>query len=386
MYKRILDLNLFTQESCFLWGPRQTGKSTLLKQLFPEAKYYDLLLSDQYHKLLRNPGILREELLALEAKSKIKNNPVIIDEVQKIPILLDEIQWLITNTDLKFILCGSSARKLKRGHGNLLGGRAIRYELHPLVYPEVDNFFLNKALNAGMLPRHYLSQNPRRLIKSYVGDYLKEEILAEALTRNISAFSRFLEIAAICNGEMINYNNIASDCGISAPTVKEYFQILDDTLLGRYLHAYRKRMKRRLIQSPKFYFFDIGIVAELTHRGIVESKSELFGKVFEHYIFTELLAHSHYSEKFYDITYWRTASNFEVDFILAEHEVAIEVKSASSVKTHHLKGLQAFNEEYRPKKSIVVSFDDTMRKTSNGIQIIPWETFLKMLWNNEIIK
>jgi len=235
MYKRISTLPLSETETCFLWGPRQTGKSTLLRALYPNAKRYDLLLSDEYYRLLANPSLIREECLAENKASLEKIIPVIIDEVQKIPALLDEVHWLIENAGIRFILCGSSARKVKRGQANLLGGRAIRYELHPLVYPEISDFSLSKALNAGLLPRHYQSTHPQRLVESYVGDYLKEEIAAEALTRNVPGFSRFLIIAALTNGELINYQNIASECGVSAPTVKEYFQILDDTLIGKQL-------------------------------------------------------------------------------------------------------------------------------------------------------
>ena len=247
-----------------MWGPRQTGKSTLLKQLFPGAKTYDLLLSGEYQRLLRNPGILREECQADETLRKRNAPSVIIDEVQKIPALLDEVHWLIENLGIRFVLCGSSARKVKRGQANLLGGRAVRYELPRLVYPEVADFSLPDALNRGLLPRHYLSPHSHRLMESYVGDYLREEIAAEALTRNMPAFGRFLEIAAMTNGELVNYVNIASECGVSAPSVKEYFQILEDTLIGKMLPAYRKRAKRRIIAAPKFYFFDLGIVTHLT--------------------------------------------------------------------------------------------------------------------------
>jgi len=199
--------------------------------LFPDSIRYDLLLSDEYRRLLTQPSILRQECLAKNINGENQRAPIIIDEVQKVPDLLDEFHWLIENRNLRFILCGSSARKLKRGHANLLGGRAIRYELFTLVFPEIPDFLLIKALNNGLIPRHYLSENPVHMIRSYIGDYLKEEISAEALTRNIAAFNRFLEIAAITNGECVNYHNIANQCGVSSPTVKEYFQILSDTLI-----------------------------------------------------------------------------------------------------------------------------------------------------------
>ena len=385
MYKRILNLPLSTSETCFLWGPRQTGKSTLLKTIYPDAQRYDLLLSDQYQRLLLQPSLIREECLAIDLKGENQISPIIVDEVQKIPILLDEIHWLIENRKLRFILCGSSARKVKRGRGNLLGGRAVRYELQPLVYPEIPDFSLERALNAGLLPRHYQSKSPHQLLQAYVGDYLKEEIAAEALTRNIPAFSRFLQIAALTNGELTNYNNIASECGVSAPTVKEYFNILEDTLIGRMLPAFRKRAKRRLIGAPKFFFFDIGIVAHLTRRGKVEPGSELFGRAFEHLIYMELNAHSGYSEINYPIAYWKTASGFEVDFVLGDHEIAIEIKGTDMVTNKHMKGIRAFKEEYHARSYIVVSMDTNPRRTEDGVEILPWHVFLDRLWDNDII-
>lgn len=384
MYKRVIDLRLSSSESCFLWGPRQTGKSTLLKYLFPEAKYYDLLLSDVYRRSLSDPSLIRQECEALGLNGENQEYPIIIDEVQKIPDLLDEVHWLIENRGLRFILCGSSPRKLKRSSGSLLGGRAVKYQLFPLVSPEIPDFSLIKALNNGLLPRHYLSKNPNKLLESYVGDYLKEEIVAEAATRNIPAFSRFLEVASISNGEIINFNNIASECGVSSPTVKGYFQILEDTLVGRWIPAFRKKIKRRLIAAPKFIFFDVGIVSHLTRRGKVEQGSELFGRVFEHFITLEVLAHSAYSEINYPVRYWRTASQFEVDLILGERDVAVEIKSTTFAKDRHLKGLRAFKEEHK-SRYILVSLDPTPRKTNDGILILPWKDFLKRLWNNEII-
>ena len=226
MLERILKLEESDNESVFLWGARQTGKSTLLKQLYPKVRYYDLLKGDEFARLNRRPELLRQELMACDA-----GELVIIDEIQKVPQLLDEVHWLITNKDLRFILCGSSARKLKRSGANLLGGRAIRSTLFPLVSAEIPDFELNVAINNGMLPRHYIASNARKRIQAYVGDYLKEEIMAEALTRNVSAFHHFLEVAALSCGEMVNYSNIAAECGISSPTVKEYFSILSDTLI-----------------------------------------------------------------------------------------------------------------------------------------------------------
>lgn len=385
MYSRIQKLHLSASETCFLWGPRQTGKSTLLQNLFPGAMNYNLLLSETYQQLLRKPGLIREECVGAGCDSRSQKEPIIIDEIQKVPSLLDEVHWLIENRGLRFILCGSSARKLVRGQANLLGGRAVRYELHPLVYPEIPDFSLHKALNAGLIPRHYDRPHPQRLIQAYVGDYLKEEIVAEALTRNVPAFNRFLEVASMSNGQIVNYTNIAGECGVSSPTVKEYFQILEDTLVGRFLPSFRKRRKRRLVLSPKFYFFDLAPVIYFTHRGPVSEGSELFGRAFEHYLFMELTAHSAYSEKFYPLFYWRTASGMEVDFILGDHEVAVEAKATNHAVSNHLKGLRQFREEHQTRRSILVSLDARPRMTEDGIEILPWQRFLEMLWGGEIL-
>lgn len=379
MYRRALDLALIDEESCFLWGARQTGKSTFLRERYPDAHYYDLLKSDQYRRLINEPSLLREELTALNVSADTQITPVIIDEVQKIPELLDEIHWLMENRGVRFVLCGSSARKLRRGHANLLGGRAIRYELYPLTYGEVPQFDLIRALNRGLLPRMYDSAHYPRLLQSYVSDYLREEIAAEALTRNVPGFSRFLDVAALSNGEVISYQNIASECGVSAPTVKEYFQILEDTLVGTAVPAFRKKAKRRVILSPKFFLLDVGLVGFLCKRGKIEYGSSTFGRAFEHFIFMELRASSSYSEEFYPINYWRTASGFEVDFILGSGELAIEVKSSRQVNYRHLKGIRAFAEEHAPRRCIVVSCDRAPRKTEDGIEILPWQHFLQIL-------
>ncbi|OGL79487.1 AAA family ATPase [Candidatus Uhrbacteria bacterium RIFCSPHIGHO2_12_FULL_54_23] len=379
MFLRLQHFVDLGSESCFLWGPRQCGKSTLLKQKFPHSPYYDLLLSNEFERLNRRPSLLREELIAQRPTA-----PVIIDEVQKIPHLLDEIQWLMVNKKIQFVLCGSSARKLKRGGGNLLGGRALRYELFPLVSAEIPGFDLTRALNHGCLPRHYVSRTPELLGRSYVGDYLKEEIAAEALTRNVPAFARFLEAAAFSNGEIMNFTNIARECGVSGPTVREYFQILEDTLIARFVSAFQKKPKRRVIRSPKFYLFDVGIANVLLKRGAIKPGSEIFGRAFEHFILQEIIAHRHYASLEYPVSYWRTASGLEVDFILGDREIALEIKGTQEVQPHHLRGLKAFQEEYQPKHAIAVSLDAKPRETG-GISIMPWKEFLGGLWAGSLI-
>jgi predicted AAA+ superfamily ATPase len=271
-----------------------------------------------------------------------------------------------------------------RSGGNLLGGRAIRSELYPLVSAEIPGFDLLKALNNGLLPRHYLAVNPGKLLSGYIGSYLRDEIISEARIRNITSFSRFLEAAAFSNGEIVNYTNIAADCSVSSPTIKEYFQILEDTMTGRFLPSYQKKPKRRVITAPKFYYFDIGVAGYLLKRGTVGYGSEAFGKAFEHFIYNEIYAYSHYSDKNFPLAYWRTASQIEVDFILGDHEVAVEIKSASMVNPRHLKGLKSFAEEYKVKSLVIVSTDPYPRKIDN-IMVLPWEIFLEKLWGGDII-
>ena len=379
MYSRKQQFLGSERESIFFWGARQTGKSTLMKALFPNALWFDLLLSGEYKRLTGNPEILRETVLANQ-----NTTPVIIDEIQRIPALLNEVHWLISNHNIRFILSGSSPRKILRSESNLLGGRALRYELYPLISVEIPNFDLLRAINHGLLPRHYDSTNPNKLISAYIGSYLRDEISAEARIRNVGIFARFLEMAALTNGEMVNYTNIATDCGVSANTVKEYFQILEDTLIGRYLPAFQKRPKRRVITAPKFYLFDVGITNHLLRRGKLEQGSELFGKAFEHFIYQEIYAHSRYSGKDYPMYYWRTASQLEIDFVLGDHEVAIEVKATEQADHRHLKGLRAFAEEYKVKKLILIS-NDPMPRKMDDILILPWKVFLERLWAEEII-
>lgn len=281
-------------------------------------------------------------------------------------------------------MSGSSPRKLKRSKANLLGGRALKKNLFPLVSAEIPDFDLIKAVNNGMIPRHYMVNNPWERLRAYIGVYLNEEIREEALSRNLRSFARFMEVAAISNGEMIVYKNIAQDCGIDYRTVKEYFEILSDTLTGFFIPGYTKTMKRRAIAAPKFYFFDTGITNYLLNKTNLLPGSEAFGRSFEHFIIQELTAYLGYSGSNEKLCYWRTSSGYEVDAIIGEGRIAIEIKSVEEVKSRHLKGLKGFLEDSPKARAIVVSLDQYPR-ILNGIEIHPAKQFLKLLWNNEIV-
>ena len=380
MLKRFLTIPELQDDSVFLWGARQTGKSTLLKSLFPRARYYDLLLPDAYSRLQRKP-----ELLIQELDQANPDDLVIIDEVQMLPQLLNAVHWLIVNRNLRFLLCGSSARKLKRLGANMLGGRAAKRQLYPLVSSEIPDFDIVKAVNNGMLPRHYLINVPWNRLEGYIGNYLQQEIEAEALTRNLNSFSRFLEAAALTNGEMVNYNSIATDCGISANTVKGYFEILQDTMVGYMLPAFGKAQKRRIIKAPKFYFFDVGIVNYLCNRRKMEPGSVDFGHALEHLIFQEMTAYLSYAHQRKGLSYWRTTSGYEVDLVYGDAEVAIEIKSTKEVQSRHLKGLKAFCEEHPTARAIIISLDVACR-TMNQVEVWPVSQFLKALWNGDILQ
>lgn len=318
------------------------------------------------------------------------SHPIIIDEIQKIPALLDEVHWLIENSSAYFILCGSSARKLKREGVNLLGGRAWRYEFFPLVYPEVPDFDLLHALNCGLIPSHYHSTNWKKSITAYVNDYLKEEIRAESLVRNLAAFARFLDIAAFSNTETLNYANIARDCGVDAKTIKEYYRILVDTMLGYFIYPYKNKVKREnLVATPKFYFFDIGVVNRLMKRTISQLKGKEAGHAFEQYLFMELRAYKGLNDLDFDIHFWRTSSGLEVDFILGDAQVAVEVKNSDQIQSSDIHGLIAFQKDYQPQAAIVVNTASSPRKMTlpNGqvIDIMPWKIFLEKLWAGNII-
>jgi predicted AAA+ superfamily ATPase len=390
MYSRICEIDLPAQQSAFLWGARQTGKSSFLKQRFKQAIWYDLLSTHEIIRLSKSPYLLREEILALDPKALV--HPIIIDEIQKVPELLNEVHWLIENTSAQFILCGSSARKLKTSATNLLGGRAWNFSFYPLVSAEIPDFDLLKALQQGLIPNHYLASPDYIMdhLQAYVDIYLTDEIRNEGAVRNLAGFARFLDIAGLSNAEMINFNNIARDCGIDRSTLQNYYQILIDTLLGHFIYPYHKKVKRDLIlATPKFYLFDVGIANYFSQEKILSLKGTAAGKCFEHFILMELTAYIGLKRKRKDITYWRTKKGLEVDFIIGQAEIAIEVKISEQVHKQDLKGLIAFCEEHPNTQAIVVSLDSRPRvlQIDDHIQItiLPWNIFLTKLWQGEII-
>ena len=379
MINRILNLDNEYNDSTFVWGARQVGKTTLIKELYPNAIFYDLLLAKDFERLLRNPSLLGEDLAHLN-----NGDIVIIDEIQKIPQLLDEVHSLIFHKNIRFILSGSSPRKLKRHGANLLGGRALKEVLYPLVSAEIPNFDIFHAVRYGTLPRHYLVSDPWKRLGAYISVYLNEEIREEALSRQLKTFARFMEIAAFCNGEIVVYKNIAQDCGIDYRTVKDYFEILIDTLTGYMIPSFTNTNKRKSIQSPKFYYFDVGLANYLRNRKNIQLGSVDFGHAFEHFIMQELIAYLGYNEKKEQLSYWRTTSGYEVDAILGNGRVAIEIKSTEEIQPRHTKSLKAFQEEFSDCRLIAVSFDARPRM-SNGVEIYPATDFLKKLWNHEIV-
>lgn len=375
---RFVDIRaLLAKKSFFLFGPRQTGKSWLVRNTPGLAPVFNLLDAETYLQLARAPQTLRE---ACGPGVRF----AVIDEVQKLPSLLDEVHLLIEERGMRFLLTGSSARKLRRGGVNLLGGRARTIQLHPLSYQELENRFdLLKAVNNGLLPSIYFSSFPDEDLAAYAGAYLKEEIAAEGLVRNIPAFSRFLEVAAHCNGKMINYAQVSSDAMVARSTVQEYFEILKDTLVGYEVPAFQGSRKRKAIGTSKFYLFDPGVARILQNRNRLRLGSPEFGEAFEHYIFHEIKTFTDYMGAG-EMSYWRSTSGYEVDFIVAG-KTAVEVKAGKHPGHRDLKGLLALKEEKLLKNYFLVCLD-TLPRTVDGISILPWDDFLRRLWAGEITK
>jgi len=375
------DLNLASRisvKSLFLFGPRATGKTTLIKeQLTGKVLLIDLLKSKYFLPLSQRPSELIEMIRA--EKPEI----VVIDEVQKLPILLDEVHNLIESTNIRFLLTGSSARRLKRQNANMLGGRASKAALYPLTWFELnrDNKFdLNRYIQFGSLPRVYFSEDPVEELYDYVDVYLKDEIQAEAAVRNLPAFSRFLKIAALSSGEVLNYSNVASDVGLSANTIRDYFAILDDTLLGFQLEPWKSAKSRKSIAKAKHYLFDCGVLNTLSGSKSVDRNSNIYGTCFEHFILNEIRAYSSYRQRRWDLSFWRTEHAVEVDLIINDH-IAIEIKSTVNITAKMKRGLEIIASEASWNMRIMVSHDPIKRCDENGIHMIPYPDFLETLWS-----
>ena len=379
MYHRIFDIENRLDEGMFLFGGRQTGKSTLLKERFPKAVYIDLLKSDLRNRFKQHPEEFRESLLRYPPETL-----VIVDEIQKVPDLLDEVHSLMVNNGLWFILSGSSARKIKKSGANKLGGRAIPETLFPLVSAEIPDFDLGRAVQNGMIPRHYMVADARKRLQAYIDLYLSEEIAEEAAVQNLDDFVRFMEVAAISDGEIMNYENVASDCGVSANTVKAYYKILVDTLLGFEVPAYRKVIKRKLYKASRFYYFDVGIANYLTGRHHLSDKTPEYGHAFEHLIMQEIVAYLGYTDSEEPLSYWHTYDNHEVDAVIGDARVAIEIKSTDHVDHDDKKGLIEFAKEHPETKQILVSRDRISRR-SGDVDLYYVTDFFKALWAGEII-
>ena len=387
---RILELNLPKGQSLFIWGARKTGKSTYLRDKYPNSIYIDFLKHSTFLEYSRDPTLLRQ-LVEATGYTNI-TDPIIIDEVQKVPDILDEVHWMIENfKGLSFIMCGSSLRKLKDMGSNLLGGRAWRQVFLPLCYSEMQELDLLRIFNHGLIPSHYLSSvYPKRSLEGYIVDYLIPEVRLESRMRELGGFATFLEAMAFSNAQVLNYTNIARECHVSGKTVQGYIDVLMDMLLGYVIHPYTKRSSRQLITAaPKFYFFDTALVNVLLRRKIEALGSPEAGHSFEHYIFLELFAYKNIKDLNYDIRYWRTKTGLEVDFIISTKKLfAIEVKLSSSVNKRDISGLITFSSDAKPARSLVVCLEEKRRIiTIDGIKIEIWpaKEFLVQLWDGKII-
>jgi len=365
-----------TGKSYFLWGPRRVGKTWWIRNFFagPDDHIIDLLQTDVFAEYAARPALLRE---------RHDGRFTIIDEIQKLPALLDEVHWLIENRRAQFLLCGSSARKLRRGHANLLAGRARRLEMGPLSLLETEGFSLERVLVTGLLPEMFLSDDPQADLRAYVADYLALEVAAEGLVRSLPAFVEFLRVAALTNAELLNYTNVAAEVGVSAKVVRGYFEILEDTLLGFRLRPWSRRKKRRLVRTEKFYLFDVGVANYLARRR-PQPRSAEFGKSFEHYILCELMNFRRYRMPELELSFWRTSGGVEMDFILGDMAVAVEAKASARVHESSLRHFRALREEYRPGRQVVVSLERQPRRVGE-VEILPWRDFLHLLYAGELI-
>lgn len=375
---RILDLRSRMEEkSHFLFGPRQTGKSTLIGQALPNAVIFDLNASRDFLNLSRDPSLIGDSVTS-------DTQVVVIDEIQKAPNLLDEVHHVIETQRVRFLLTGSSARKLRQKGVNLLGGRARVLRFHPFVMRELgDRFELTRALSIGMLPSIYLSNSPRKDLDTYVSIYLKEEIREEGLIRNLHAFSRVLEIAALCNATIVNFEKVASDAQVPRSTVRAHFEILKDTLVLFELPAWRQGLRRKPSTRSKYYFFDPGVVSVILGRTELRQGTPEFGFAFETWLMHELQSWIDYQDISTSLSHWRSHSGFEVDFLIGD-KVAIEAKATSHVSNHELRNLKAIADEHSFTHRICVSLENRPR-TRDGIEILPYGVFLNNLWEGAYI-
>lgn len=379
MFNRLL--SLAKHQSLFLFGARNTGKSTLIKKVFPNALYIDLLAPEQEERFSRSPKELK---YIVDALSK-KHTHVVIDEIQKVPKLLDIVHSLIESTSLHFILTGSSARKIKRGSSNFLAGRAFVYHLFPFSYVEVEEQFdLNSCLSFGMLPKifHFTTEeNKTAFLKAYAHTYIKEEVWAEHLIKKLDPFRRFLEIAAQMNGKIINYSRISKDVGVDDKTVQQYFEILEDTLLGFSLSGFQHSIRKQLLSRPKFYFFDTGIKRALARELSlpVLPGTYQYGELFEQFIILECIKLSSYQQNDYRFSYYMTKDGVEIDLVVerpGKPLLFIEIKSKDTVQEHDLKELRMLKQDLHEAEFVCFS-NDTHKKSIEGIDIYPWKKGLK---------
>ena len=382
---RLLALPDLAKHSVFLWGPRRTGKTYWVREHLAGSPVIDLLQTDVFAEYASRPALLRERFSAPDVTRG--RGPIVIDEVQKLPVLLDEVHWLIENRKRTFLLTGSSARKLRRGHANLLAGRARRRELRPLCFPEIDRLDLERVVLSGLLPPHFLSDDPTDDIRSYVNDYLKEEIVSEGVAVRLPAFTDFLRVAAITSSELLNYTNVAREVGVSAKVVRGYFDLLEDTMLGFRIAPWTKSANRRLILTPKFYLFDVGIANHLARRRPAPGTPE-FGKSVEHLVLMELQAFRAYRSQDLEIRYWRTSTGQEVDFVLNDREVAIEVKASARIADAAFKPLAALGDDGRLRQRILVCLERQPREVGDRhgrIRVLPLRVFFEELWAGRIV-
>lgn len=385
MIPRLLELP--TDHSFFLFGARGTGKSTMIFDAFKDQSLIINLLDPELESSLsKRPNRLKEMVLALDDKTKY----VIIDEVQKLPKLLDLVHLLIETTNKIFILTGSSARKLKLGHANLLAGRAFTYNLHPFSCFELDSDFnLDEALQYGLLPKIVslkTSSSKNKFLQSYAHTYLKEEIWGEQFVKDLDPFRSFLEVAAQMNGKEINFSNIARDVGVDDKTIKKYFSILEDTMLGFFLNGFQHSFRKRLSTRPKFYFFDAGIkrALDLTFDIPLKESTAAYGDAFEHFVFLEIAKLCSYYHPSYKLSYLRTKDDAEVDLIIErpkQKTLFIEIKSSVEVSDDSLKNITELSQDFINCEAICLSRDSRARLVNN-VRILPWKDGLKELFVN----